>query len=268
MDALRADELEATQRQLLLFADDLRAVIAEERRHRDEAEAAYRELKSSYLSMVRTLAQVCEAKDTYTRSHLDRTYQYALMLTHRVAPELAVRAEVGYGFLLHDIGKVAIPESILNKPGLLTDEEWAVMKTHALLGVDLVKPLRFLGDAIGVIRSHHERWDGRGYPEGLAGEEIYLPARIFMIADAFDAMTTDRPYRRALPIHVALEEIDRHAGSQFDPDVARAWLQLVEERERRGDAVTLAGTSPGADQARTSPGADQAGTSPGADHAG
>ncbi len=232
MDPKGADDLELMRRQLVLFAEDLQTVVAQERLRREEAEAAYRELRASYTSMVRTLAETCEAKDAYTRHHLDRTYRYAMMLTNRLAPELAERAEVGYGYLLHDIGKVGISESILNKPGPLTDEEWAVMKTHPLLGVDIVKPLRFLGDAVSVIRSHHERWDGKGYPEGLKGEDIYLPARIFMMADTFDAMTTDRPYRRAMPIHAALEEIERHAGTQFDPEVARAWISLVEARER------------------------------------
>ncbi|MEX1178686.1 MAG: HD-GYP domain-containing protein [Nitriliruptor sp.] len=229
MDITSTDDLESTRRQLLLFAEDLQRLVGRERDRREEAEAAYRELSAGYLGMVRTLAEVCEAKDTYTRSHLDRTYQYALMLTRRVAPELAERAEIGFGYLLHDIGKVGIPEAVLNKPGPLTEDEWAVMRTHPVIGVSLVKPLRLLGDAVGIIRSHHERWDGKGYPEGLRGEEIYLPARIFMMADCFDAMTTDRPYRKALPIHVALEEIERHAGTQFDPEIAREWVELCEE---------------------------------------
>jgi HD-GYP domain-containing protein (c-di-GMP phosphodiesterase class II) len=237
VDTAGADDLEATRRQLLRFAEDLQTTVTRERQRREEADAAYRELSSSYLGMVRTLAEVCEAKDTYTRSHLDRTYQYALMLTRRVAPELAERAEIGFGYLLHDIGKVGIPEAILNKPSPLTDEEWEVMRTHPVIGVTLVQPLKLLGDAVGIIRSHHERWDGKGYPEGLAGEDIYLPARIFMMADCFDAMTTDRPYRKALPLHVALEEIDRHAGSQFDPDIARAWVELCEDAGTHDDGT-------------------------------
>lgn len=229
MDARRADDLEQTRRQLLVFAQDLQTIVTRERQRREEAEQAYRELTSTYFGMVRTLAEVCEAKDSYTRSHLDRTYQYARLLTRRLAPELADRAEIGFGYLLHDIGKVGIPEAVLNKPGPLTDEEWEVMRTHPVIGVSLVQPLKLLGDAVGIIRSHHERWDGKGYPEGLRGEDIYLPARIFMIADAFDAMTTDRPYRRSLGIDRALEELEAHAGTQFDPDAVRAWLDLVAE---------------------------------------
>jgi HD-GYP domain-containing protein (c-di-GMP phosphodiesterase class II) len=229
MDAGAGHELEAMRRQLLVFASDLQTIVSSERRRREEAEAAYRELSSSYLGMVRTLAEVCESKDSYTRSHLDRTYQYAMALTRRAAPEYAERAEIGYGYLLHDIGKVGIPDAVLNKPGPLTEEEWGLMRMHPVIGVNIVKPLKLLGDAVGIIRWHHERWDGKGYPEGLKGEEIYLPARIFMMADTFDAMTTDRPYRRALPIHVALEEIERHAGTQFDPELARMWVEYVDE---------------------------------------
>ncbi|MEX2548868.1 MAG: HD-GYP domain-containing protein [Nitriliruptoraceae bacterium] len=241
MDVDGADELESLREELRVMSEDLASVIESERAQRREAEAAFRELSSSYTSMVRTLAEVCEAKDSYTRSHLDRTYQYATMLTARIAPEYRDRAEIGYGFLLHDIGKVGIPEAILNKPGPLTEEEWVLMRTHPLLGVNLVKPLRFLGDAVGIIREHHERWDGKGYPGGLRGEEIFLPARIFMMADTFDAMTTDRPYRRAMPLHAALEEIDTHAGTQFDPEVARAWIGIVEEMERSGRSIRMLG---------------------------
>jgi HD-GYP domain-containing protein (c-di-GMP phosphodiesterase class II) len=241
VDVGGAGEVERLQRQLLLFAEDLQVLVSQERLHRSEADAAYRELSSAYLGMIRTLADVCEAKDNYTRGHLDRTYQFAMALTRRVAPEYALRAEVGYGYLLHDIGKVAIPEAVLNKAGRLDDDEWAIMRTHPLLGVNLVRPLALLGDAVEVIRSHHERWDGGGYPQGLRGEEIYLPARIFMLADSFDAMTTDRPYRRALPIHAALEEIEDHAGTQFDPELARAWIELVEELERADGALQMLG---------------------------
>jgi HD-GYP domain-containing protein (c-di-GMP phosphodiesterase class II) len=235
-----AEAVDRTQRQLLVLARDLRTMMSKEQVHRAEADAAYRELSSSYLGMVRTLADVCEAKDRYTRGHLERTYSLAIALTRRVAPELAARAEVGYGYLLHDIGKVAIPEAILNKAGPLDDHEWSVMRTHPLLGVTLVEPLTLLGDAIEIIRSHHERWDGAGYPAGLRGEDIPLPARIFMLADAFDAMTTDRPYRPSMSIHAALEEIDAQAGLQFDPELARAWIALVEETER-ADGASLPG---------------------------
>jgi HD-GYP domain-containing protein (c-di-GMP phosphodiesterase class II) len=164
-----------------------------------------------------------------------------MALTRRMAPDYAQRAEVGYGYLLHDIGKVGIPEAVLNKTSRLDADEWAIMRTHPVVGVNLVSPLTPLGDAVEIIRSHHERWDGAGYPEGLRGEQIYLPARIFMLADAFDAMTTDRPYRRALPIHAALEEIEDHAGTQFDPELARAWVEMVEDMEGTDGALQMLG---------------------------
>lgn len=235
MDPTRTDELDRAHAQLKVVARELNSMIRQERARREEAEAALDELRNSYRDMVHTLAMVSEMKDErasgagFTRSHLDRTYQYAMTLTKRVAPELAQRAEVGYGFLLHDIGKVCLPDAIVNKPGPLTEEEWKMMRLHPVIGLQLVQPIRLLGDAVKIIRSHHERWDGRGYPERVAGEDIYLPARIFAVVDAFDAMTADRPYRKAMPIELAMEEIDRCAGTQFDPEVARAFLKLLED---------------------------------------
>lgn len=229
MNPAAGASVEHLQQQLQLFAQDFQVLVSQERLRRREAEQALRELSGSYLTMVRTLATVTEIKDTYTRSHLDRCYQYAMRLTQRVAPELATDARFGYGFLLHDVGKVGVPDAILNKPGPLDEDEWKVMQTHPVVGVQLVEPIRILGDAIAIIKSHHERWDGGGYPEGLAGEDIHIGARIFSVIDTWDAMTTTRPYRKALPVHAALEEIDVHAGTQFDPEVATAFVDLCEE---------------------------------------
>jgi response regulator RpfG family c-di-GMP phosphodiesterase len=231
VDPRRADDLEQAQQQLLVFARELNEVIGEERRRRADAEMALRALQDSYFEMVRTLATVVEMKDTTTRSHLDRTYQYALRLTRRIDPELAQDPAIGYGYILHDIGKIGIPEAILNKPGPLTDEEQAVIETHPLLGVQLVAPIRFLGEATHIIREHHERWDGRGYPQGLSGEDIHLGARIFSVIDAFDAITSHRPYQEALSITFALEEVERAAGTQFDPEVVREFLAMCEEMQ-------------------------------------
>lgn len=224
-----ADNVEVMRRQLLLFAEDLRTISTRERARRQEAEAALAETRSAYLALVHTLAKVADMKDDFTRDHLDRTYQFALSLTARVAPEYVSDASIQYGYLLHDIGKVGVPDAILNKPGPLDEDEWRIMRTHPLIGLQLVKPIKFLGDAVQIVKSHHERWDGRGYPQGLGGEDIYLPARIFALIDTFDAMTSDRPYRRSLPVAVALEEIERCAGTQFDPEIARAFVALCEE---------------------------------------
>jgi HD-GYP domain-containing protein (c-di-GMP phosphodiesterase class II) len=229
MNTGSADELELMRRQLMMFAEDLQQMTTSERARRREAEDANRELNAAYINMVRTLAVVCEMKDNYTRDHLDRTYQFAMALTKRVAPELAGDVGIGYGYLLHDIGKVGVPDNVLNKPGPLNDEEWKLMRLHPLNGWQLVQSIAFLGDATKIIRSHHERWDGKGYPEGLTAEETYMPARIFAIIDTFDAMTATRPYRKGLPVHVALEEIERCSGSQFDPYLATEFITMCDE---------------------------------------
>ena len=231
------------QSQLLVFARDLREAHRRERDRAHELEDALEQLNDAYLSTMKTLAFLVEAKDATTRTHLDRTSQYGMALARLVSPELAERPDLRWGFLLHDIGKIGIPESILNKEGPLTEAEWAVMKTHPLLGAQVLAPMSFLGRATEVIRCHHERWDGAGYPRGLAREEIPLAARIFSVVDAFDAMTSDRPYRRAMPLERAVEEIAANSGSQFDPDVVEAFLILVEGRIELATATpTLART--------------------------
>ena len=178
-----------------------------------------------------------EAKDPTTRGHLDRTAHYGLALARRVDPELAERPEVAYGFFLHDIGKVGIPESILCKASPLTELEWIVMRSHPNQGARIVEPIPFMGEAVEIVRSHHERFDGSGYPLGLAGEEIPLSARIFAIADSFDAMTSDRPYRSALSTEEAVKEILAGSGTQFDPTCVEAFEVLAAEDDgfvRRG----------------------------------
>ena len=175
------------------------------------------------------LAFIVEAKDSSTREHLERTHEYARALARTIGDESICGPEVSYGFLLHDVGKVGIPESILCKPGPLTDEEYEVMKTHPLIGVQIVSPIAFLTPAIDIIRCHHERWDGKGYPDGLAGEAIPLASRVFSVCDSFDAMTSDRPYRRALPFERAVEEIERCAGTQFDAEVVTSFVEMCEQ---------------------------------------
>lgn len=194
-----------------------------------ELEEAHDGLREMYVATMTSLAQVVEAKDSSTRGHLDRTHRYGLALAERIDPELAARPEVGYGFFLHDIGKVGVPEAVLCKPGPLDDDEWAVMREHPAIGAQILSPMRFLAGAVEIVRTHHERWDGGGYPLGLRGEDIQLASRIFAVVDAFDAMTSDRPYRAAMPLDRALGEIRDGAGTQFDPGVAGAFLELVDE---------------------------------------
>jgi ribonuclease P protein subunit RPR2 len=232
-------ELPAVHAQLRVFAQEIGSLYQAERARSRELEAALEGVRELYVSTMTSLAQVVEAKDPTTRGHLDRTHRYGLALAERIDPELAARPEVGYGFFLHDIGKVGVPEHVLRKPGPLTDAEWDVMREHPAIGAQIVEPIGFLSGAVDIVRSHHERWDGRGYPRGLRGEEIPLAARIFSIADSFDAMTSDRPYRAAMPLDQALAEIEDGAGSQFDPEVAQAFLDLADEG---GLVLDLAGS--------------------------
>jgi HD-GYP domain-containing protein (c-di-GMP phosphodiesterase class II) len=220
------NQLEAAQRQLLVFARELNQLYQAERTRAAELERALCRLEESYLDMVKTLAFVVEAKDPSTRAHLERTHDYAAVLAKVIDADLAGDQCLRYGFLLHDVGKIGVPEAILNKPGPLDEEEWLIMRTHPQIGVQMVSGIKSLGPAVEVIRSHHERWDGHGYPAGLGGEEIPLSARVFSVCDAFDAMTSDRPYRRAMPYEQAIEEIDAGAGSQFDPAMAAAFVSI------------------------------------------
>ena len=225
---MRNNELARAQAQLLKFARDIRVVYRKEREKSHQLEQALQQLNESYFSTMETLAFLIEAKDVGTRRHLDRTRDLAMALTAIIDPELAARPETAHGFLLHDIGKIGIPESILSKPGALSPAEWEVMRTHPDVGAHIVTPIRLLGDSVDVVRFHHERFDGGGYPSGLKGDAIPLSARIFSIADAFDAITTDRPYRRAQTPEQAVAEIQRCAGTQFDPEVVEAFTLLAE----------------------------------------
>jgi ribonuclease P protein subunit RPR2 len=209
-DAKRTD-------QLLLYADDVRRLLDVERRHRRHIERSYRETLGA-------LAAALEFRDSSTGAHSTRVQRYAWELTGVVAPELLADPSVEFGYLLHDIGKIGIPDSILQKPGPLTAHERAIMESHTTRGAAILAGVGLLeGNGIAVVRHHHERWDGNGYPDGLADEEIPLPARIFAVADALDAITNDRPYRRAGTWSEAVAELERGAGGQFDPDVVHAF---------------------------------------------
>ena len=206
--------------QLNLYARDMRELLALESTRRAELEQAYRQT-------VESLARALEWKDAATGGHALRVQRYALELAAAVDPSLLDDPSVEAGFLLHDVGKIAIPDSILRKRGPLTDSEQALMREHTLIGSDLLDGIPLLsGEGLGVVRSHHERWDGAGYPDALAGDEIPAAARIFAVADALDAMTSDRPYRKALTWESAVEEIAEQRGRHFDPEVVDAFGRL------------------------------------------
>jgi HD-GYP domain-containing protein (c-di-GMP phosphodiesterase class II) len=217
--------------QLKVFAREIRVLYSAERVRTLELEHALESAREMYVATMKSLAHVVEAKDPTTRGHLDRTAHYGLALARRIDPALAERPEVAYGFFLHDIGKVGIPESILCKTGPLTELEWIVMRSHPNQGARIVEPIPLMGEAVEIVRSHHECFDGSGYPRGLRGEEIPLAARIFTIADSFDAMTSDRPYRSALSTEAAVDEILAGSGTQFDPRCVEAFEALAAEDE-------------------------------------
>ena len=159
-------ELPAMHAQLVVFAREIGSLYQAERARSLELEEALEGIRDMYVSTMTSLAKVVEAKDATTRGHLDRTHRYGLALAERVDPELAARPEVGYGFFLHDIGKVGVPEAVLCKPGPLDEAEWAVMREHPAIGAQIVSPIRFLAGAVEIVQTHHERWDGLGYPQG------------------------------------------------------------------------------------------------------
>jgi HD-GYP domain-containing protein (c-di-GMP phosphodiesterase class II) len=215
--------------QMAVFAREIGTLYRTDKIQRRELEIASEELKDTCIATMKALAQVVEAKDTATRGHLDRTQSYGMTLASELDPAMVRRPELAYGFFLHDIGKVGIPERVLCKPSPLTEAEWQVMRAHPRIGADIVRPIPFLAGAMDIIMSHHERFDGGGYPQGLIGEQIPKEARIFAVADAFDAMTSDRPYREALDMDEALDRIRLGSGSQFDPCVVEAFLGLADD---------------------------------------
>ncbi|MDQ3877071.1 MAG: HD domain-containing protein [Actinomycetota bacterium] len=179
------------------------------------------------LATIEALAGAVDARDSVTGSHQVRVTQLATETLAKIDPSLARNEEVCFGFMLHDIGKIGIPDAILNKPGPLDGAEWSVMRNHPELGVRIVEPIGFSKSATEIILTHHERWDGRGYPLGLEKEEIPLTSRAFSVADAYDAMTSDRPYRPAMEPADALDVIRQSAGSLYDPAVVDLFEEVV-----------------------------------------
>jgi response regulator RpfG family c-di-GMP phosphodiesterase len=212
--------------QLLAYARDLGRLAQVERAQR-------RLLQHAYRQTITALTDALEVRNQATGHHALRVHRYAVELTEALEPSLLDDPSLEYGFLLHDIGKIGVPDSILDKKGPLGPEELLLMQRHPLIGAELLSDVPLLdGEGLQVVRSHHERWDGRGYPDGLEGDEIPLGARIFALADALDAMTSERPYHRTLSWDSAVEEVLRGSGSQFDPQVVRVFA-LREQRLHR-----------------------------------
>jgi putative nucleotidyltransferase with HDIG domain len=192
-------------------------------------EGLLRDLRESYEATLDAMVSAIESRDFETKHHCRRVQAYAVMLAQRlgVSPEQLV--DISYGALLHDVGKIGVQDSILLKPGKLTDAEWEEMRKHPIEGYEIIGRVKFLRGAADIVLHHHERWDGGGYPSGIAGEEIPLGARIFSIIDTFDAMTSKRPYKEALSKATARAEILRCAGTQFDPKIVQEFLRISDE---------------------------------------
>jgi putative two-component system response regulator len=180
--------------------------------------------------VIESLAAAVEAKDTVTSRHLRAVSHLALRLAEHVEPSLARSDHFLFGCLLHDVGKIGVPERILAKPGPLTEDEWVVMRTHPSVGADVIRPLGLDQVVENVVLHHHERWDGTGYPNGHAGDAIPLEARIFAVCDAMEAMTAPRPYRGPLAAATAYGRVLAAAGRQFDPGVVHALERGVRDR--------------------------------------
>jgi putative nucleotidyltransferase with HDIG domain len=188
-------------------------------------------LQEHFVDGMIALVDALEARDRYTCGHSARVAVVADKLAQRVIGRATECAEIQLAARLHDIGKVAVPDSLLDKPSSLTQDEVEVMDTHPVVGESILRPIVELRGVALIIRNHHERWDGTGYPDGLAGTRIPIGSRVLALADTWDAMTSERPYRSSLSVSEARSEIEAHLGSQFDPVIGTVFLQLVDSGE-------------------------------------
>jgi putative nucleotidyltransferase with HDIG domain len=191
-----------------------------------ELDKALNSLEGAYRSTLKALTAALETRDSETHGHSERVVTYSLRLGREYGLSSDEMKALEFGSLLHDIGKIGVPDSILRKPAKLTEEEWVRMREHPLHGQQILRGIEFLEGAARVVAQHHEKWDGTGYPLGLRREEIDINARIFAVADAFDAITSDRVYRRGKPYEAAAQELDDWAGRQFDPKIVEAFHRV------------------------------------------
>ncbi len=194
-----------------------------------QLDRALESVQHAYRTTLHALAAALETRDAETHGHSERVVAYSLRLGRELGLSDGEMRVLEFGSLLHDIGKIGVPDVILRKPGKLTDEEWVRMREHPALGAQILRGVSFLTQAVHVVAQHHEQWDGTGYPAGLRGEEIHFHARIFAVADAFDAMTSDRVYRVGRPYEVAVAELSDFVGRQFDPQVVAAFHRIPKE---------------------------------------
>ena len=194
----------------------------------------FRDLEQTFMETALALADAIEKRDRYTAGHTRRVTKYALMIADRIGISASERKWLALSGILHDIGKIGIRDKILNKDGPLAKEEFESMKTHTILGAEIVEKVSSLEKVIDGILYHHEKLDGTGYPHGLKGDEIPVFARIIAVADTYDAITTDRPYRKGMASEAAFQELERNRGTQFDPEIVDAFLAAMREKEHAG----------------------------------
>ena len=208
------------------------ARTVELRRKNREIEELFGRLQGSYQATLEALATALDTRDSETLGHSRRVASYTVAVARRLGVHEPDLTDIYRGALLHDVGKIGVPDAILRKPARLTDDEWTEMRKHPEAGYRILEGVPFLEAARQIVLSHQERYDGRGYPRGLKGKEIPLGARIFSVVDTLDAMTSDRPYRRAVPFDAARAELLRHSGTQFDPEVVKTVVAIPDEELR------------------------------------
>lgn len=193
----------------------------------------YLDMREIYMETIQALSKTIEAKDAYTRGHTTRVQEYAVKLASAINLSNKQIENIKIAALLHDIGKIGVDDSILKKPDKLTDIEYQAIQQHPMIGAEIIKDVDFLKDIISIVKHHHERYDGEGYPDGLMGEEISVESSILAIADAYDAMTSDRPYRKALPKDKAIDEIKRSAGRQLHPRLSDVFVGIIKDELKK-----------------------------------
>ena len=215
---------------LLLIESGIKSIaqMNEIKKINDELKNTYDMLEKSYLESIETLRYTVEAKDTYTRGHSDRVSEFAVLIGKKVGLSEEDLKTLKIGGLFHDIGKIGVPDNILQKEAKLTDDEYSEIKNHPSIGAHILSTATIFKDIIPIVKHHHERYDGNGYPGRLKGEEIPYLARITAIADSFDAMTSKRTYRNSLPLDVVTSELKRCRGTQFDPELDDVFLDILE----------------------------------------
>jgi putative nucleotidyltransferase with HDIG domain len=228
----RPRDFSASERHVAELAGNQIAALIAAFEHEEHAQRLYRETLAS-------LSNALEAKDAVTSQHTEEVVRLAVAVAAELDLDLQGVRNVELGAVLHDIGKVRIPEAILNKPGALTEAEWEVMRTHPAVGEQILRPIQSLQAILPIVRHHHERWDGSGYPDRLVGRAIPLGARIVAVCDAYRAMTEDRPYRESLGDEKARQELRLGSGTQFDPDCVEALLRALDRRDSAAIVVPL-----------------------------